>query len=113
MYLTKPAVMAVLKELVASVGRFSLSLDYLSEEIIAGTTGDRATSDFVNRFAAMGAPWRLGFNDLDAVAAEAGLTVVDVVSIGELHRALWPDQPADWTIDKHYFLCTLKHAAPS
>jgi len=113
MYLTKPAVMAVLKELAAGVGQFSIAFDYLSEEIIAGTTGDQAIASFVARFAAIGAPWRFGLNDLDAVAVEAGLTVADVMSIGELHRRLWPDQPADWNIDKHYFLCTLQPAAAS
>jgi methyltransferase (TIGR00027 family) len=111
MYLTRSAVVKVLTELADGVSRFSLAWDYMTEEVIAGTTGDQATTDFVNRFAAMSAPWRFGCNDLDALAREAGLAVVDVVSLAALHRALWPDQPADWVIDRHYFLCELGNGA--
>jgi hypothetical protein len=55
----------------------------------------------------LGAPWSFGFNDVGPFADEAGLAVVDVMSLAELHRNLWPNRPAGWTIDKHYLLCTL------
>ena len=64
--------MAVLKD-IGSVDRFTIALDYMSEEVVAGTTGDEPTTEFVGRFAAMGAPWSFGLNDLGALAAEAGL----------------------------------------
>jgi methyltransferase (TIGR00027 family) len=87
----RPAVMAVLRELASGVSRFSISLDYMDEQIIDRTTGDQPTSDFVARFAAMGAPWSFGCNDVHPLADEAGLTVVDVVSLAELHHTFWPD----------------------
>jgi len=111
MYLTRPAVMAVLRELASGVSRFSVSLDYMDEQIIDRTTGDQPTTDFVARFAAMGAPWTFGLNDVGALAAEAGLLVTDVVSLAELHRAHWPHWPVDLVIDGHYFLCTLNKGA--
>jgi methyltransferase (TIGR00027 family) len=111
MYLTRPAVMAVLRELASGVSRFSISLDYMDEQIIDRTTGDQPTSDFVARFAAMGAPWSFGCNNVHPLADEAGLAVVDVVSLAELHHTFWPDRPAGWTIDKHYFLCMLSKGA--
>jgi methyltransferase (TIGR00027 family) len=110
MYLTRGTVMAVLKD-IASVDRFTIAFDYMSEEVVAGTTGDQPTTEFVGRFAAMGAPWTFGLNDLGALAKEAGLAVGDVVSLAELHRAFWSDRPAGWTIDKCYFLCTLGKGA--
>ena len=110
MYLTRDAVMKVLAELRERVSAFSLSFDYMSEEVIAYATGDRGTSGFVERFAAMGAPWHFGLNDLDALAEEAGLSVVDAVTVAELHRAYWPGRPLASIIYQHYSLCTLKPA---
>ena len=110
MYLTRKAVMAVLDD-IASVDRFTIAFDYMSEEVAAGTTGDQPTTKFLGRFAAMGAPWSFGLNDLGALAAEAGLAVTDVVSLAELHRTHWPHWPVDLVIDRHYFLCTLGKGA--
>lgn len=110
MYLTKAAVMKVLAELRDRVRAFSLSFDYMSEEVIAYATGDQPTSSFVERFAAMGAPWHFGINNLPALAEEAALTVMDAVTIAELHRAYWPGRPLDSIIYQHYSLCTLKPA---
>jgi len=110
MYLTRGAVMAVLKD-IGSVDRFTIALDYMSEEVVAGITGDQPTTEFVGRFAAMGAPWSFGLNDLGVLAAEAGLSVADVVSLAELHRTHWPHWHVDLLIDRHYFLCTLSKGA--
>ncbi|MGH6869003.1 MAG: hypothetical protein ACREDA_09080 [Methylocella sp.] len=76
--------------------------------MIAHTTGDQRTSNFVERFAAMGAPWRFGVNDLEALAEEAAMTVVDNVRTAELHRTYWPNQPLDAIIYDYYSLCTLR-----
>jgi methyltransferase (TIGR00027 family) len=110
MYLTREAVMTVLNDIV-SADRVTIAFDYMSEEVVAGTTGDKPTTEFVGRFAAMGAPWSFGLNDLGALAAEAGLEVTDVVSLAELHRTHWPHWPVDLVIDRHYFLCTLNKGA--
>jgi len=53
-------------------------------------------------------PWRFGVNDLEALAEEAGMTIVDNVRTAELHRTYWPSQPLDAIIYDHYSLCTLK-----
>ncbi|MGI8570036.1 MAG: hypothetical protein ACR2KT_13745 [Methylocella sp.] len=80
----------------------------MAEEVIAHTTGDQRTSNFVERFAAMGAPWRFGVNDLEALAEEVAMTVVDNVRTAELHRIYWPSQPLDAIIYDYYSLCTLQ-----
>ena len=77
MYLTRPMVLAVLNDLRRHVASFAISFDYLSEAVIAHTTGDGRVSAFVQRFADMGAPWHFGVDDLDGLAREAGMSVVD------------------------------------
>jgi hypothetical protein len=103
--------MKLLAELKERLRAFGLSFDYMSEEVIAYATGDRQVSSFVERFAVMGAPWHFGINDLEALATEAALTVVDGITTGELHRAYWSSQPLDSIIYQHYSLCTLRHDA--
>ncbi|HEY4846239.1 MAG TPA: SAM-dependent methyltransferase [Methylocella sp.] len=108
MYLTGASVRRVLADLRKRVRQFNISFDYMAEEVIAHTTGDKRTSNLVERFAAMGAPWRFGVNDLASIAEEAAMTVVDNVRTAELHRAYWPSQPLDAIIYDYYSLCTLK-----
>jgi methyltransferase (TIGR00027 family) len=110
MYLTRDAVMAVLWELKDGVPAFSLSFDYMDEAVVARTTGDPQTTSVVERFAAMGAPWHFGIDDLPALANEARLTIADVATVAELHRAYWPGRPLDSIIYDHYALCTLTQA---
>lgn len=110
MYLTKPAVLGVLEDLRRRVRSFAISFDYVSEEIIAGTTGDPRTSRFVDHFAEMGAPWHFGMNDVEALAGEAGMRLLDTERMADLHRAFWPHRPMGAAFYDHYALCTLTPA---
>jgi methyltransferase (TIGR00027 family) len=107
MYLSRPSILEVLTDLRRRVSHFAISFDYMTEAVIAHATGDERTIAFVRRFAAMGAPWHFGVNDLEALAGEAGLTVMDKVKTAELHRAYWPNRPLDASFYEHYSLCTL------
>jgi O-methyltransferase involved in polyketide biosynthesis len=107
MYLTRPDVLNVLTELRKGVRAFSISFDYMDEAVVARTTGDAGTTGFVERFAAMGAPWHFGMDDLPALADEAGMAIVDRVTVADLHRAYWPGAPLASIIYEHYSLCTL------
>ncbi len=108
MYLTRASVRKILAELRKGVGQFTISFDYMAEEVIANTTGDPRISNHVGRFSTMRAPWRFGVNDLDALAEEAAMMIVDNVRVAELHRTYWPSQPFDSIIFDFYSLCTLK-----
>ena len=110
MYLTRPTVLGVLKDLRRHLKVFAISFDFVSEEIIAGTTGDPLTSGFARHFAEMGAPWHFGVNDIDGLAREAGMTVCDKTKMAELFRAFWPDRPMQAAFYENYSLCTLKPA---
>lgn len=108
MYLTEADAKQVLSDLKACVRRFNIAFDYMDKAVVARTTGEAGTTDFVERFAAMGAPWHYGIDDLEALAAETGLTVADAVTVGDLHRKFWPERPLDSIVYEHYTLCTLK-----
>jgi methyltransferase (TIGR00027 family) len=111
MYLTRPTVMKVLADLRERVRQFAISFDYMDEAVVARTTGERGTTAFVERFAAMGAPWHFGIDDLAALADEAAMAVANAVTVGELHRTYWPERPLDSIVYDHYSLCTLKPCA--
>jgi methyltransferase (TIGR00027 family) len=111
MYLTKAAAIKVLRDLKERVRQFSISFDYVDEAVVARTTGERQTTAFVERFAAMGAPWHYGIDVLEALAAETAMTVADAMTIGELHREFWPERPLDSIIYEHYAVCTLEPSA--
>jgi hypothetical protein len=80
----------------------------MAEEVIAHTTGDQRVCKLIRRGAAMGASWSFGVNDIEALAEEVGMTVVDNVRTAELHRTYWPTLPIDTTIYQYYSICTLK-----
>jgi methyltransferase (TIGR00027 family) len=107
MYLIEETAIQVLTELEANLPAFSISFDYMDETAVSRTTGEPGATAFVERFAAMGAPWTYGIDDLEAVAAEAGLTIADRATIGELHRKFWPERSPASIIYDHYTVCTL------
>jgi methyltransferase (TIGR00027 family) len=111
MYLTKEMNLNVLIELREAMRAFSISFDYMSEAVINYATGEADITRFVERFAAMGAPWQFGIDDLLAFAEQAGLIVTDNVTTAELHRRYWPGRSIGTRMFDHYSLCTLSRAA--
>ena len=83
MYLSKQMNLNVLAELRDALRAFSIAFDYMSEAVIDYATGEADITKFVERFAAMGAPWQFGIDDLPAFAKEAGLSVADNVTTAE------------------------------
>jgi methyltransferase (TIGR00027 family) len=108
MYLTEAAALKVLRDLRENVRRFNIAFDYMDSAVVARSTGEAGATGFVERFAAMGAPWHYGIDDLGAVAAATGLTVADAITVGDLHRKFWPGRPLASIVYEHYTLCTLK-----
>ena len=79
MYLNRPEVLKVLTDLRNKVVKFAISFDYLTEAVINYATGDERISAFTKHFADMDAPWTFGIDDLDALAGDAGLNIVNDV----------------------------------
>lgn len=112
MYLNEASVSQILTDLMRHIGSCSASFDYLAEEVIENTTGDPEITDVVGRFAAMGAPWTYGFDDLPELAARCGASVLDHVTLADLHRTYWPTEPLASPIYGYYSICTLRNATP-
>jgi methyltransferase (TIGR00027 family) len=110
MYLPGEAVREVMRSIAAHVEQPTLSFDYVMPEIIAKTTGKAALTEVVEQFGAIGAPWIFGIGNIDALAREAGFSVVDNWKAADLFRAYRPGRPLDWPLHDYYGLCTLEAA---
>ena len=89
------------------VKRFRLSFDYLTKALIAKTTGDAALTILVESFEAMRAPWVSGIDDVQSLAREVGLRVVESLTTGELYQK-YRGRPSSSTVLQHYSICTLE-----
>jgi len=94
-------------ELKRHVKTFRLSFDYLSESVIAKSTGDASLTALVESFEAMGAPWLSGIDDVHGLAGELDLRIVENVTTGDLYRQ-YRGRPASSPIFEHYSICTLE-----
>jgi len=108
MYLSAAAVSQVLGGITRHVRQFTVSFDYVTEEVIAKTTGDPEITSVVERFAAMGAPWNYGISDLRSFADKAMATILEHVKVADLHRAYWPNKRLDSPIYDYYSICTVQ-----
>jgi len=88
------------------IGRCRLSFDYLTEAVIAKTTGDADLRILVESFEAMGAPWLSGVDDIHGLAGELGVRVLENFTTGQLYR-MYRGRPAPSPIFQHYSICTL------
>src|SRR5215813_4767799 len=93
MYLPRDYTRQVLAELKNHVRRFELSFDYMADSVVSKTTGDPAITSLVESFERMGAPWVAGFGDIQTLALEAGLEVVEDFRTAELYRKYWTGRP--------------------
>jgi methyltransferase (TIGR00027 family) len=107
MYLPMESNRHILSELRQYVRRFRLSFDYMAEAVIARTTGDPGITSLVESFAAMGAPWISGIRDIQALASDVRLKVIENFRTAELHRRYWLDRPMTSSIYMFYSVCTL------
>jgi O-methyltransferase involved in polyketide biosynthesis len=108
MYLTAAAVNHVLADITRYVRQFTVSFDYVTEEVIAKTTGDPEITSVVERFAAMAAPWHYGISDVRSLADKAMATILEHVKVADLHRAYWPNKQLDSPIYDYYSICTFQ-----
>lgn len=113
MYLDDGAVRRILSDLMGELKRCSASFDFFAEDVIKNRTGDPEITRVVERFAEMGAPWTYGIDDLSELAPRCGAKVIDRVTIADLHRSFWPDQPLASSIYGYYSLCTVQNGIAS
>ena len=107
-YLTEEEVNIVLKQLRENLVKFRISFDYMSDQVIARSTGYSDMDDYMNKLEKMGAVWKSGFANIENLAKKVNLKVVDNFSTAELHREYRPQSSLDSNIFRFYFLCTLE-----
>lgn len=106
--LTKENIMLVLKQICENVQTFKLSFDYMSDQVISRTTGYEDINNYIDKYESLYAPWITGFENIDFLAEELNLKVIENFSTAELHRKYRPHQPLDSNLFKFYFVCTLE-----
>ena len=86
--------------------QFRVSFNYLAESVITKTTGDPGVTRLARSFADMGAPWVTGIDDVERLAHEMGLTVIENFRTSELHRGSWSGRPMTSPIFDFYSVST-------
>src|SRR5262249_13134348 len=107
MYLPLEGTRQVMIQLRSYLKQFRLSFDYMAEAVISKTTGDSGITNLVESFANMGAPWISGIRDLQGLADDMNLRVIENFQTAELRQTYWPDRPLVSPIFKFYSVCTL------
>jgi len=107
MYMPLASDKHTMRELKRHVKQFRLSFDYLTEAIITKTTGEPSLTILVESFEAMDAPWVSGIDDIQGLASELGLRVVEHATTGELYQK-YRGRHGSSPIFRHYSICTLE-----
>ena len=107
MYLPLDRMKWVLTELRTHVARLRISFDYMAESVITKTTGEPGITKLVESFANMGAPWLSGVSDIESLAYELGLSLVENFRTAELHRRYRPGRQMTSPIFHFYSVCTV------
>lgn len=112
-YLTKAEIIATFRKIRDYIKSFKFSFDYMSERVIARTTGCQELNDYIDKFIEMGAPWLTGFADITELAESLNLQIVEHFSTAELSQKYCGDRALESNLFDFYFLGTLEKVADS
>ncbi|MEG3894219.1 MULTISPECIES: class I SAM-dependent methyltransferase [unclassified Microcoleus] len=101
-------VIFVLEQIRDNFKDFKLSFDYMSEKVIARTTGYQDINDYIDKYESMYAPWMTGFESIETLAEDLKLKIIDNFSTAELHQQYRPHRSLEFNLLKFYFVCTLE-----
>jgi methyltransferase (TIGR00027 family) len=107
MYLPLASTKHILAQLRKYVKRFRISFDYMADAVISKTTGDPGITKMVESFANMGAPWLSGIRDVQRLARELSLSVIENFKTADLYQTYWAARPMTSAIFGFYSICTL------
>jgi len=107
-FLPLDEVVLVLLQLRKRLGRFEISFDYMSDQVISRSTGDARISAFAETYADLGAGFVSGLTDVHAFARDLGLEVADHRAASELARRHLLADACELRLLEHYFLVTLR-----
>lgn len=104
----KSDVISVLKQIRDSFHNFRLSFDYMSDKVISRTTGYDDINDYIERYEKLYTPWITGFENIESLAKDLGLKIIDNFSITELFNKYRPNLSLESNLFYFYFVCTLQ-----
>ena len=107
MYMPLASDKETIRQLKRDVRSFWLSFDYFPESVITKTTGDESLGILVDSFAAMGAPWVSGIDDIHSFARELDLRVLENFTTGKLYQ-MYRGRQASSPIFRYYSICTVQ-----
>lgn len=90
--LAKKDVIFIIEQIRDHFKFFKLSFDYMSEKVIARTTGYPDINDYIDKYERMYAPWITGFESIETLAEELKLKIIDHFSTAELHQQYRPQR---------------------
>ena len=103
-------VISVLEQIRANFHNFRLSFDYMSDKVIARTTGYDDINDYIDRYEKLYTPWITGFENIEPLAKNLGFKVIENFSITELFKKYRPNRSLESNLFSFYFVCTLEQA---
>jgi methyltransferase (TIGR00027 family) len=101
-------VITVLKQIREHFHNFRLSFDYMSDKVILRTTGYEDINDYIDRYEKLYTPWITGFENIEPLAKDLGLRVIENFSMTELFKKYRPNCPLASNLFYFYFVCTLE-----
>lgn len=104
----KEDVISVLEQIREHFHKFCLSFDYMSDQVISRTTGYDDINDYIDRYEKLYTPWITGFENIEPLAKDLGLKVIENFSITELFNKYRPNCPLESNLFYFYFVCTLE-----
>lgn len=106
-YLKRGDIVAVLEQ-IRQVKHWTLSLDYLSDQVIEKTTEYADLNDYVTQLERLGAPWITGFSNITLFAETLRLATIEDIATAELHYRYYPQLPLPSALLQFYFVCTVQ-----
>jgi methyltransferase (TIGR00027 family) len=106
--IAKKDVIVVLEQIRDNFKDFKLSFDYMSQQVIARTTGYQDINDYIDKYESMYTPWITGFENIETLAKDLNLKTIDNFSTAELHQQYRPQRSLEFNLLKFYFVCTLE-----
>lgn len=105
-------VVVVLLRLRETLRSFEISFDYMSDQVVARSTGDARIGAFADAYAELGAGFVSGLADLGSFARDLRLEVADRCAASELARRHLGGEACELRLFEHYFLATLRWWSP-
>ncbi|HEY9699542.1 MAG TPA: class I SAM-dependent methyltransferase [Trichocoleus sp.] len=109
-YLKRADIIAVLDTIRNHIKRFQLSIDYMSQQVIANI-GSVELNDYIEQLKQRDAPWITGFKDIARFSRGLGLDAVEICSAAQLHDRYRPQMPRPSPLFEFYFVCTLARSS--